>query len=101
MKNVQYFCTRFRERHSGAKDRASESGFFSEVKFFFAKILVIQKFAISLQSVSLKFERLVKHTPLSGKRSLDDWKIKNERCSTRTQNIYLESSIQFLENRTL
>ena len=34
MKNLQYFCTRFRERHSGAKHKASEPSFLESKNFF-------------------------------------------------------------------
>ena len=56
MKNLQYFCTRFREQHSGAESGPGKRAKFIESKIFFAKILVIQKFALSLQSVSLNLD---------------------------------------------
>ena len=56
MKNLQYFCTRFRERHSGVTNEPGKRAKFYREQNFFAKILAVQKFALSLQSVSLNLD---------------------------------------------
>ena len=56
MKNLQYFCTRFRERHSGATNEPGKRAKFYREQNFFAKILAVQNFALSLQSVSLNLD---------------------------------------------
>ena len=56
MKNLQYFCTRFRERHSGATNEPGKRVKFYREQNFFAKILAVQNFALSLQSVSLNLD---------------------------------------------
>ena len=56
MKNLQYFCTRFREQYSGAESGPGKRAKFYRKQNFFAKILAAQKFALSLQSVSLNLD---------------------------------------------
>ena len=78
MKNLQYFCTRFRERHSGATNEPGKRVKFYRKQNFFCKNFGSSEICLIFAVRFAQFGYLVKHEPQSGKRSLDDWKIKTK-----------------------